>query len=97
MLFVQDISLTYYKDVRYANYANARNEIKFAPVKIEKIPDCEVFYQKVGMFQDIDGIKKVKHILRSMERKYLILKNTSFIVIRFSVISAYLKLEILIK
>ena len=60
MLFVQDISLTYYKDVRYANYANARNEIKFAPVKIEKIPDCEVFYQKVGMFQDIDGIKKSK-------------------------------------
>lgn len=64
MLFVQDISLTYYKNVRYANYANARNAIKFAPVKIEKIPDCEVFYQRVGMFQDTDGIKKGKPVFK---------------------------------
>ncbi|MCM1505939.1 MAG: hypothetical protein NC177_02235 [Ruminococcus flavefaciens] len=58
MLFIQHISLTYYKNVRYANYANARNAIKFAPIKIEKVPDCEVLYQGVGMFQNTDGIKK---------------------------------------
>lgn len=60
MLFVQNISLTYCKNVRYANYANARNAIKFAPVKIKKIPDCEVLYQGVGMSQTTDGIKKYK-------------------------------------
>lgn len=58
MLFVQYIFLTYYKNVRYANYANARNAIKFAPVVIDKVPDCEVLYQEVGMYQGVDGIKK---------------------------------------
>lgn len=58
MLFIQYISLTYYKNVRYANYANARNAIKFVPVVIDKVPDCEVLYQEVGMYQGVDGIKK---------------------------------------
>lgn len=58
MLFVQYICLTYYKDVRYANYANVRNSIRFAPIAIEKVPDCEVFLQKVSLYQGVDGIKK---------------------------------------
>ncbi|MDE6539006.1 MAG: hypothetical protein K2K66_02340 [Ruminococcus sp.] len=60
MLFVQYIGLTYYKNVRYANYANVRNSIKFAPINIEKVPECEVLLQRVPMFQDTDGISKYK-------------------------------------
>ncbi len=58
MLFVQYIGLTYYKNVRYANYANVRNSIKFAPIVIEKVPDCEVLLQRVPIVQYTDGIKK---------------------------------------
>lgn len=58
MLFVQHIAITYYKDVRYANYANVRNSIRFEPIVIEKVPDCEVLCQRVGMHQGVDGIKK---------------------------------------
>ncbi|MDE5583265.1 MAG: hypothetical protein K2J08_06150 [Ruminococcus sp.] len=58
MLFVQYIALTYYKNVRYANYANVRNSIKFAPIVIEKVPDCEVLLQRVPLYQGIDGIRK---------------------------------------
>ncbi len=58
MLFVQYISLMYYKNVRYANYANVRNSIKFAPITIEKVPDCEVLLQKVPLYQGVDGIRK---------------------------------------
>ncbi|MDE5770313.1 MAG: hypothetical protein K2I06_01600 [Ruminococcus sp.] len=56
MLFVQDISLTYYKDVRYANYANVRNSIKFAPIAIEKISDCEVLFNMVMLSQNKEGL-----------------------------------------
>lgn len=56
MLFVQHISLTYCKNVRYANYANVRNSIKFAPVKIKKFSDCEVIFNRIMLFQDTDGL-----------------------------------------
>jgi len=60
MLFVQYISLVYYKNVRYANYANVRNSIKFAPIVIEKVPNCEVLLQRVPLYQGVDGISKYK-------------------------------------
>ena len=56
MLFIQYISLTYYKNVRYANYANARNSIKFMPIAVDKISDCEVIFNEVTLFQDKDGL-----------------------------------------
>lgn len=34
MLFVQQIEIEYRKNVRYANFAQARNAIKFYPVRI---------------------------------------------------------------
>ncbi len=58
MLFVQYISIVYYKNVRYANYANARNAIKFVPIVCNNVPDCEVFVQNVPIYQSVDGIKK---------------------------------------
>ena len=38
MLFVQQIEIEYRKNVRYANFAQARNAIKFYPVRIN--PDA---------------------------------------------------------
>ncbi|MDE6665298.1 MAG: hypothetical protein K2K14_03795 [Ruminococcus sp.] len=58
MLFVQYISLMYDKNIRYANYANVRNSIKFAPITIETVPDCEMLLQKVPLYQGVDGIRK---------------------------------------
>lgn len=69
MLFVQLISIYYYKDVRYPNYANARNNLKFAeinpkpadfyPCEINqsKMLDCEVLLQSLEYLQKTDGIK----------------------------------------
>ncbi|MCM1505941.1 MAG: hypothetical protein NC177_02245 [Ruminococcus flavefaciens] len=64
MLFVQHISLTYCKNVRYADYANARNAIKFAPVKIEKVPDCEVLFNQIMLFQNTDELHKYSNTTR---------------------------------
>lgn len=58
MLFVQYISIVYYKNVRYANYTNERNAIKFLPIVCNNVPDCEVFVQNVPIYQGINGIKK---------------------------------------
>ncbi|MDE5770312.1 MAG: hypothetical protein K2I06_01595 [Ruminococcus sp.] len=58
MLFVQYISLFYGKDVRYANYANVRNSLRFAPIVTDKIPDCEVLYQKIFYRQYAGGMEK---------------------------------------
>jgi len=58
MLFVQWIDLIYQKNVRYANYANVRNSIRFAPIAVKKVPDCEVLLQRVPLFQDTDGISR---------------------------------------
>ncbi len=69
MLFVQRISVYYYKDVRYSNYANARNSLKFAKINpkprdfypneinYSKMFDCEVLLQSLGYWQETDGLK----------------------------------------
>ena len=58
MLFVQEIDLWYRKDVRYPEYANMRNSLKFVPVKADNInPDCDVFYQYSKLKQSPDGIQ----------------------------------------
>ncbi|MGN0605287.1 MAG: hypothetical protein ACI4JM_02075 [Oscillospiraceae bacterium] len=69
MLFVQSINLYYYKDVRYPNYANVRNSIKFLPIKPEPnkfypkeinsdtMLDCEVLWQSLIYCQAVDGLK----------------------------------------
>ena len=75
MLFVQDIGLTYYKNVRYANYANVRNSIKFAPITIEKVTDCEVLYQRVPMFQDTNGIRKYKSSFKEYGQEIFTVDN----------------------
>lgn len=43
MLFIQYISLTYCKNVRYANHANVRNSVKFAPVYVDKVSGLKYF------------------------------------------------------
>ncbi len=57
--------MTYYKNVRYANYVNVRNSVKFAPIVIDKIPDCEVLFNRIMLFQDTDGLhehfNKIRH------------------------------------
>ena len=59
MLFVQEIDLWYRKDVRYPEYANVRNSLKFVPIDTNVIrPDCEVFYQYKSFIQSTDGINK---------------------------------------
>lgn len=59
MLFVQEIDLWYRKDVRYPEYANMRNSLKFVPVKTDNInPDCEVLYQYTSLYQSTGGIDK---------------------------------------
>ena len=75
MLFVQHISITYYKNVRYANYANARNAIKFVPIVIDKVPDCEVFVQNVPIYQDVDGIKKYSPCFREYGEEIFTVDN----------------------
>ena len=59
MLFVQEIDLWYRKDVRYPEYANVRNSLKFVPVETDIIkPDCEVLYHYSKLEQSPDGINK---------------------------------------
>ena len=59
MLFVQEIDLWYRKDVRYPEYANVRNSLKFVPVETDIIkPDCEVLYHYSKLEQSTDGINK---------------------------------------
>lgn len=69
MLFVQSINLYYYKDVRYPNYAQVRNSVKFLPIKPEPnkfypgeinsdtMLDCEVLLQSLGYWHETDGLK----------------------------------------
>ncbi|MCM1314873.1 MAG: hypothetical protein NC244_05840 [Alistipes senegalensis] len=57
MLFVQEIDIWYRKDVRYPEYANIRNAMKFVPIKTDNVnPDCDVFYQYSALKQSPDGI-----------------------------------------
>lgn len=69
MLFIQYLSVYYYKDVRYANYVNSRNSFKFAPINPKpadfcpkeinssKMFDCEVLLQSLAYWQKTDGLK----------------------------------------
>ena len=58
MLFVQEIDLWYRKDVRYPEYANMRNALKFVPVKTDNVNlDCDVFYHYSKLKQSPDGIQ----------------------------------------
>ena len=58
MLFVQEVDIWYRKNVRYPEYANIRNAMKFIPVKTDNVnPDCEVFYQYSKFEQFPDGIQ----------------------------------------
>ncbi len=69
MLFIQLISIYYHKNVRYPNYANARQSLNFAPIKPEPADfypreinhntmfDCNVFLQSLVYSQDLNGIK----------------------------------------
>lgn len=57
MLFIQQINITWEKDVRYANYANARRDIKFFPIDFDsKDINGEILYNCVDVFQMPDGI-----------------------------------------
>ncbi|MDE6775007.1 MAG: hypothetical protein K2J37_01680 [Ruminococcus sp.] len=61
MLFVQEIDLWYRKDVRYPDYAHARNSLKFVPTNTKIVyPDREVFYQYKSLRQETDGIYKLR-------------------------------------
>ena len=69
MLFIQSLSIYYYKDVRYSNYANARSSFKFdrinpkfanfypKEINHNKMFDCEVFLQSLIYWQNTDGLK----------------------------------------
>lgn len=58
MLFIQKITIQYYKDVRFANYANQRQAIKFYPVDISQKPDDSesVFFTHKLYYQTTDKI-----------------------------------------
>ena len=51
MLFVQNIVLSYQKDVRYANYANQRRSIRFWKLPTTDLEENEVFVNRVCLGQ----------------------------------------------
>lgn len=61
MLFIQSIRINYDKSVRYANYANIRNSIKFRPIQIEDMSnlDCKVLFQSILLYQSENGLNEV--------------------------------------
>lgn len=70
MLFIQEISIYYHKNVRYPNYAQTRNSIKFCeinpnPCKFypkeinsDTMFNCEVLLQSIAFRQKPDKIEK---------------------------------------
>lgn len=64
MLFIQKTSVFYQKNVRYANYANQRQTVKFYPLTVtaQKPADknAEVFYTYKTYFQMPDEMKVYK-------------------------------------
>ena len=57
MLFVQSVTISYYKNVRYPEYANLRRNMKFFPVKFEiKDKNAEALVDTVRIFQGTEGI-----------------------------------------
>ena len=57
MLFVQQIEIEYRKNVRYANFAQARNAIKFYPVRINSDEiQQNVLFHSAFFYQDTNGM-----------------------------------------
>lgn len=51
MLFVQELTLRYQKDVRYANFANQRKSVRFWELPESPPEENEIFFQKIFMWQ----------------------------------------------
>lgn len=65
MLFVQNITLRYMKDVRYASYANQRRSIRFWELPQERPEENEVFFHTVFLRQDKDKLDCYKSCLKT--------------------------------
>lgn len=64
ILFIQEVSIFYHKDVRYPKYAQMRNSKKFDILKLDSNInlDCEVLLQQLSYMQD------TKHM--QLQREY---------------------------
>ncbi len=80
MLFVQQIKLKYTKDVRYANFANARRALKFLPVEFNKADITnEILFDVAELFQSPEGIGEGYHKVRQLgENAFFDGKFTNF-------------------
>ena len=56
MLFVQAITLRYQKDVRYANFANQRNSVRFWELPEKHPEENEIFLHSIFMTQTPEKI-----------------------------------------
>lgn len=65
MLFVQEITLRYQKDVRYANYANQRKAIRFWELPEKHPEENEIFFQTVFMWQTPEKVTCYQNYLKS--------------------------------
>ncbi|MCM1164538.1 MAG: hypothetical protein NC299_12545 [Lachnospiraceae bacterium] len=65
MLFVQEITLVYTKEVRGGDYAAARKAMRFLPVEFDKaeITD-EILFNKAELFQSPKGIAEQRNRTR---------------------------------
>ena len=54
MLFIQEIIVTYHKDVRYANFANVRKSLRFCPIPEQKPEQGEIYFHAVEFVQRKD-------------------------------------------
>ena len=76
MLFVQNIVLSYQKDVRYANYANQRRSIRFWELPTMDLEENEVFVNRVCLGQSTlnktfyGQDEKNIHCYRNMTKSY---------------------------
>lgn len=55
MLLVQKITIEYKKNVRYPNYAQSRNSMKFYPVKVSGITN-DILFHTVDFYQNTDNL-----------------------------------------
>lgn len=65
MLFVQGITLRYEKDVRYANYANVRQSVRFWELPQTAPAEHEIFFHRVLLKQNPDGLHCLQNTLKS--------------------------------
>lgn len=76
MLFVQCITLRYRKDVRYANYANMKNSIKFWKLSNMNPQENEIIFSDVYLYQTTKEMKCLNNSLQSLENEAF--NNTLF-------------------